>query len=58
MVAIDTEMITLALLLLAPIYVYLHKMSITLTRFADKVENCKYCNKDKPSKLHITESEI
>jgi len=47
MASIDTEMIGLAVLLLTPIYLYLHKLSLAVTRFADKVSNCQYCNKGK-----------
>ena len=47
MAMIDTEVITLGVILITPIYVYLHKISLTLTKFSDRVQNCKYCNMDK-----------
>ena len=46
MATIDVEIITLGVLLMAPVYVYLHKMSLTLSKFSTIVQNCKYCIKN------------
>ena len=46
MATIDVEIITLGVLLMAPVYVYLHKMSLTLSKFSTIVQNCKYCVKN------------
>lgn len=56
MTAIDTEVIMLGVILMSPIYVYLHKMSLTLSKFTTIVETCKYCTHGKPKSI-IEEAE-
>ncbi|MFZ3385305.1 MAG: hypothetical protein WA144_15400 [Candidatus Methanoperedens sp.] len=45
MTAVDVDILVFGTILMSPIYLYLHKMSVNLAQLSMIVKNCSYCTR-------------